>query len=223
METEKRKALEAAGWKLGDAADFLGMDAAERLRLQRMFISMEADQYENERAPLIRSNPLDDSLRIELENHLAERRPEAIQLELLRRERQIAELLDRGESVDALIEAYQQFRNEQSNFIWDMRGSVDHLYRPFSLWLTVCNSSRVFALQLAVQNKLRTQIDPSNVPIELTRGIDVLTAYSLHEKLLDFVRRYRGPNGTEPELADGEVSIVMRATYSEVAPGQKMA
>ena len=30
MNSAKRKALEAAGWKLGDAADFLGMSAEER-------------------------------------------------------------------------------------------------------------------------------------------------------------------------------------------------
>jgi transcriptional regulator with XRE-family HTH domain len=30
MDTEKRKALEAAGWRFGDAADFLGMTDAER-------------------------------------------------------------------------------------------------------------------------------------------------------------------------------------------------
>ena len=33
MDTEKQKALEAAGWKFGDAADFLGMDEAERQEL----------------------------------------------------------------------------------------------------------------------------------------------------------------------------------------------
>jgi ribosome-binding protein aMBF1 (putative translation factor) len=30
MDATKRKALEAAGWKVGDAADFLGMSAEER-------------------------------------------------------------------------------------------------------------------------------------------------------------------------------------------------
>ena len=30
MNSAKRKALEAAGWKVGDAADFLGMDEEER-------------------------------------------------------------------------------------------------------------------------------------------------------------------------------------------------
>jgi ribosome-binding protein aMBF1 (putative translation factor) len=30
MDNAKRKLLEAAGWKIGDAADFLGMDADER-------------------------------------------------------------------------------------------------------------------------------------------------------------------------------------------------
>ncbi len=30
MDAVKRKAIEAAGWKVGDAADFLGMDVEER-------------------------------------------------------------------------------------------------------------------------------------------------------------------------------------------------
>ena len=30
MQSSKRKAIEAAGWKVGDAADFLGMDDEER-------------------------------------------------------------------------------------------------------------------------------------------------------------------------------------------------
>lgn len=30
MDADKRRALEAAGWRLGDAADFLGMTEAER-------------------------------------------------------------------------------------------------------------------------------------------------------------------------------------------------
>jgi len=30
MNTAKRKAIKSAGWKIGDAADFLGMDAEER-------------------------------------------------------------------------------------------------------------------------------------------------------------------------------------------------
>ena len=34
MQTEKRKALEAAGWKFGDAADFLAMTDAERQMLE---------------------------------------------------------------------------------------------------------------------------------------------------------------------------------------------
>src|SRR5437667_1833532 len=33
MQTEKRKALEAAGWKFGDAADFLAMTEEERQML----------------------------------------------------------------------------------------------------------------------------------------------------------------------------------------------
>ena len=34
METSKRKALEAAGWKMGDTADFLDLSAGERQLLE---------------------------------------------------------------------------------------------------------------------------------------------------------------------------------------------
>jgi len=34
MDSEKRKALEAAGWRFGDAADFLGMTDEERQLLE---------------------------------------------------------------------------------------------------------------------------------------------------------------------------------------------
>jgi predicted XRE-type DNA-binding protein len=34
MDARKKKALEAAGWKFGDAADFLGMNDAERQLLE---------------------------------------------------------------------------------------------------------------------------------------------------------------------------------------------
>jgi predicted XRE-type DNA-binding protein len=45
VDTTKRKALEAAGWKFGDAADFLGMSAAERQLLDtRMSIAMAIRQ-----------------------------------------------------------------------------------------------------------------------------------------------------------------------------------
>ena len=52
MDAKKRKAIEAAGWKVGDAADFLGMSADERqllnarvalaraIRLQRESVNM---------------------------------------------------------------------------------------------------------------------------------------------------------------------------------------
>ena len=34
MQSSKRKAIEAAGWEVGDAADFLGMDDEERQLLE---------------------------------------------------------------------------------------------------------------------------------------------------------------------------------------------
>jgi len=35
MDARKKKALEATGWKFGDAADFLGMNKAERQSLKK--------------------------------------------------------------------------------------------------------------------------------------------------------------------------------------------
>jgi len=40
MDAAKRKALEAAGWKLGDAADFLEMRAEERQLLDTRVTSL---------------------------------------------------------------------------------------------------------------------------------------------------------------------------------------
>jgi predicted XRE-type DNA-binding protein len=45
MNSAKRKAIEAAGWKVGDATDFLGMSAAERQLLDaRVSIAMAIRQ-----------------------------------------------------------------------------------------------------------------------------------------------------------------------------------
>jgi len=57
MDATKRKAIEAAGWKVGDAADFLGMSADERqlldarvalaraIRLQRESVNMSQKEF----------------------------------------------------------------------------------------------------------------------------------------------------------------------------------
>jgi predicted XRE-type DNA-binding protein len=50
METAKRKALEAAGWKVGDAADFLGMSTEERQLLDaRVRLAMAIRQQRQAR------------------------------------------------------------------------------------------------------------------------------------------------------------------------------
>jgi predicted XRE-type DNA-binding protein len=50
MDARKRKALEAAGWKLGDAADFLGMSAEERQLLDaRVELAMAIRQQRQSR------------------------------------------------------------------------------------------------------------------------------------------------------------------------------
>lgn len=165
---------------------------------------------------LILADPLNDSLRIELEKVRASSEPNEIEHELLYRERMIAELLDYGRSIDEQIHEYKQFRSAHSNYFWDMRGCVDHLFRPFSLWLVHCVPHRKFALNVAMKNKIKREMAIQCMPTEIVRGTHADSAYEIRNGIIDFVRRYRGPTGKETELLDGEIDIVMLATYSKV-------
>jgi hypothetical protein len=169
---------------------------------------------------LILKNPLEDDLRIQFENLLANTAPDSVELELLRRERRIADALDAGESIDGLIRDYKQFRVAQSDYFWDMRGCLDGLFRPFSLWVISCNPDRAFALNIAVKNKLNREVALRYLPVEALRDAHADKAFEIRSGILDFVRRYRGPSGDEPQLADNEIEIAMLATYSKLRPKQ---
>lgn len=175
---------------------------------------MKVAYTEQELESLIPRNPLDDSLRIQPEKLLSETGPDDVDVEVLRRERQIAEALDRGESIQDLIRQYRQFRIAHSDYFWDMRGCVDHLFRPFSLWLVSCNPDRLFALNLAIQNKLNRAPELHLLPVEIASGFRPDAAFETMCGIIDFVRRYRGPTGKEPDLMDGEIEIKVLATYS---------
>ena len=167
---------------------------------------------------LIPADPLNDSLRVELEQLLASSEPNEIEHELLYRERMIAESLDRGQSIDEQIHEYKQFRIAQSNYFWDMRGNVDHLFRPFSLWLVHCLPNREFALNVAMNNKINRKLDIKSIPTEIVRATHADSAHEIRNGIIEFVRRYRGPTGNETDLFDGEIEIVMLASYSQVIP-----
>lgn len=173
---------------------------------------------EHELESLILGNPLDDALRIELEELLCETEPDGVDIELLRRERCIANLLESGASIDRQIHEYKQFRIAQSHYFWDMRGCVNHLFRPFSLWLVHCDASREFALNIALENKLGRNIDIKSIPTEIVRGKQPDAAFEIKTGIIEFVRRYRGPSGHEPALKDDEINIAMLPTYSKKTP-----
>ena len=48
MDATKRKEIEAAGWKVGDAADFLGMSADERQLLDARVAIARANRLQRE-------------------------------------------------------------------------------------------------------------------------------------------------------------------------------
>ncbi|QDU54836.1 hypothetical protein [Aeoliella mucimassa] len=101
-----------------------------------------------------------------------------------------------------------------------MRGSVDHLFRHFSLWLVTCAADRRFALSVAIEKKLHRTIDLASMPVEIARELRADTVCDMMHGILDFVRRYRGPSGKEPELAEGEVKLRMLATYHSPPCGE---
>lgn len=169
---------------------------------------------EHELENLILANPLDDRLRVQLEELLGDTEPDGVGIELLRRERHIAEALERGQSMAEMIRDYKQFRIAQANDFWDMRGCSDHLFRPFSLWLVACVPDRLFALNVAIQNKLHQKLDSARLPVEIARGLHPDAAFETMRGIIEFVRRYRGPTGKEPPLADDEIAIEMLASYS---------
>ena len=142
---------------------------------------------------MITTQPLDDSRRIELHRLLAVSEEHKIQHELLEHERAIAAQLDNDEPIEHLVGEYKEFKLKHSTYFWDMRGSLDHLFRPFSLWLVRCVHSREHAVRIAIRNKLGHEPEFENLPVEIVREKNLIDAYDLAESLIDFVRRYRGP------------------------------
>ena len=175
---------------------------------------------EDELKHLILGSPLDNSLRAELEQVLSVTEPDCIDRELLQRERLIADSLDSGEPVDDLIQDYRRFCIDTANYFWDERGCLDHLFRPFSLWLIGYDPSRKFALGIALENKLQRKVDIDFLPVEFLRAKRPDSVFAIKRGIIEFVQRYRGPSGREPELAADEIKIVMLASGSQNSPGK---
>jgi hypothetical protein len=115
------------------------------------------------------------------------------------------------------MESYIQFRSAQSTFFWDWRGRLDHVYRPFSLWLMQYHPRLRYAVELALQHKLGATINIDSPPV-LFAQLRLREAFDLRLALLGFVSRYKGPSGSEPEVEEHEVEILMLASYSKRAP-----
>ena len=188
---------------------------------------MPPGRTEDELKSLIRQDPGNDSFRIELEELLAKKGTQPVSAQstlpqsansvmftLMRREREFAESLDQGKSIDHLIVDYNRFVFDHGI---EWYSELQPMYRPFALWLVACEPSRRFALNVAVAHKANLPIGRNSLPLQIMSG-KMSEVHALKDGILEFVRRYRGPTGKEPPLADNEIELRIFASYSRMQP-----
>jgi hypothetical protein len=166
----------------------------------------------------IRRNPDDESLKIAYEQYLEESNTNSIQRELLRREREIAESYLDQAKLDRLIDEYERFRTDNSYYFWDYRGTLDHLFRSFNVWLISFNPARRFAIEQALQVRSgHNASDLNRLPIVVFRA-GPIDARESRDQIVSFVKRYRGPSGKEPEVQPGELNLLIGPSWVRPTP-----
>ena len=144
----------------------------------------------------------DEAAKIQYELYLDRARPESVERVLLRREREIA-----ASYLDPLILArledeYVAFRIEHDTYFWDHRGCLDHLFRLFKVWLVSFAERRIHAMSQALRHVCGIEggVDHKQLPLVIRTGVGLIGARDVKDKVLDFVRRYKGPSGNEPDV-----------------------
>ncbi|MEL7498321.1 MAG: hypothetical protein AAFN77_11980 [Planctomycetota bacterium] len=181
---------------------------------ERAELTGETESRERQLYDAMKRDSDDEQAKRQYEELLARACPDALELELLRRQRELACEFRNGSRFDQLVEEFVAFRSEHRSFFLDSRGFIDPMFRRFKLWLVDCASQRHFALSQAIKLKLDKEVDFAHLPFELSHG-DVGRMRDRREGIIDFVRRYRGPAGNEPKLDRNEFDLLIAPTWTE--------
>ena len=158
-------------------------------------------------------DPRSEDAKVRYEQFLAQTRPDSVELELLRRERELAESCSDPIKFDRLVDDYTEFRIEHSYYFWDRRAGMDYLDRSFKVWLVSVQDSRRFAVEMALKMVLDLSIDLDAVPAVIVEETSPIGSRETKENILGFVRRYKGPTGREPELQKDEVVLTVTPSW----------
>ncbi len=173
------------------------------------------DDRERDLIETILRDPGDEAARVRYEEYLDVARPDCVQRRLLRLQREIAHSYADQAVFNRLVDQYVEFRMEHGGF-WDWRGQEEFacLFRSFKVWLVSFAESRRFAVKQALRMVLELDetLDLGNLPVVVVPDASPEGARYNMEKVLDFIRRYKGPTGREPEVQPDE--IVMKITPS---------
>ena len=158
-------------------------------------------------------DPHSEDAKVRYEQFLAQFRPDSVDLELLRRQRELAESCSDPIKFDQLVDDYVEFRTEHDDYFWDNRGGLDYLDRSFKVWLVSVHDSRRFAVEMALKMVLDLTIDLDMVPAIIVKETSPIGSRETKENILGFIRRYRGPSGREPELQKDEVVLAVTPSW----------
>jgi len=157
----------------------------------------------------------DEAAKVHFEEFLATTRPQSIERHLLRLEREIAQSHTDQLALDGWVDEYIKFRTEHSNYFWDNRGGLQYLFRSFKVWLVSFAEARRFAVEQAL--RLIPGIDASvnldDLPVVIQPNASPDGARSIKERVVDFIRRYKGPTGREPEVQAHEITLAVTPTW----------
>jgi hypothetical protein len=186
------------------------------------FFPMDAE--ERRYVALLTEHPDDEQSKVNLEQYLASRKPESVVRRLLQFEREILEAFPDRRAIGRLVDDYNEFRVAAYDFLWDHRGSLDFLYRPFDLWLVAFEPLRRGAVQQALTYSQRqlSPVDLDVLPAIVLQSKRLLAAWEAKEDILTFVKRYRGPKGSEPEVQEHEIDLVVAPSGLKPAALKKM-
>lgn len=169
---------------------------------------MTSDEEARLRAAIERA-PDDEACKLAYERYLGDHRPDAVEHELLRRERELAGSCDDLAVFAGLLAQYEAFRTEHSNWFWDRRGGELGV-RRFDVHLTSFAAARRPAVEKALELRCGWAGTALELPFAIARRAGVREAFHDREAFLDLIARYRGPSGDEPPLQPDECVVTIR-------------